>query len=186
MRLFCIIGVLLSFILVIIIFDQNYMVRATENVFKRGDVDDTEVQLAQKLLDIAPSYFQEKFSDDGWRLCVTDNIDNENNIIGKTFVNTKRVYVKSGAVLLATFHELGHMYLDEHPYDKDDEFIDIYNREGKALSDAYFGESEVYNYSNPTEYFCSAFDVVYLMGEDELGVAPDTFRYMKKVINSLS
>ena len=65
----------------------------------------------------------------------------------------------------------------------------IYNWELKGiLKDmmiAYYGDDSEYKYSDITEFYCSAANVVYWCKEDQFGVAPKTFAYFTELFEDL-
>ena len=157
--------------------------QVTDHIYLEKGIDASEADLIQQYIDILPECIQQYFVGDGeGKVYVVSSLPS--NIKGRTYPDTKEVYIVVGYEFDCLLHEFAHIYLADNPFDSS--FEDIYNEESEGLINAYWGTASQYHYSNPTEYYCTAWNIVYMMqGNDELGVAPKTFEYFTNLFNEI-
>ena len=80
-------------------------------------------------------------------------------------------------------HEFAHIYLHDHPFG--DDFKEIYESEAKDMIVAYYGEDSEYDYSDITEFYCSAWNIVIWMKQDTYDAAPQTFAYFNDLFDEI-
>lgn len=157
-------------------------VKATEHIYCAESVSQEEVDLVQSYINNLPECIQKHFVDDGaWNVYIVESMPD--GVKGSVVVEENAVYIVSGYELDHLNHEFAHIYLHNHPLD--DKFQAIYEEEAQQMIKAYYGD-EMYSASNATEFFCSAWNIVYTMGGyDSEGVAPKTFAYFVDLFSSL-
>ena len=145
-------------------------------------VTEENIDLVQSYIDNLPDCIQKHFVDGGeWKVYIVNSMPN--GVKGRVVVEEKAVYIVSGYELDHLYHEFAHIYLHNNPLD--DEFKAIYEEEAEQMIKAYYGD-EMYSASNPTEFFCSAWNIVYTTsGHDVEGVAPKTFAYFVELFGRL-
>lgn len=151
-------------------------------IYADGAVSDDEITLAESYVEALPSELLSYFTDNNWKVVITSDIDNK--VIGRTIPSEKVVLIKEGYVFQALWHEFGHMYLMQHPYDSS--FDNLYEEEGRTLITEFYGEADVnYWLEDETEYWCQAFQTVRVANEQVSGVAPKTYAYFADIFNQL-
>ena len=151
-------------------------------IYIQGDISDKEIARAENYVEALPNELLSYFTDKGWKVIIVDSIDG--NVAGRTIPSDKVVLVKQGYVLDVLWHEFGHMYLMNHPYDSS--FDDLYREEGKTLITTFYGKDDVnYWLEDETEYWCQAFQTVRIANEKVIGVAPKTYAYFADIFNQL-
>lgn len=165
-------------------FKLNRYKQVSSDICIQGNIDNKDIELVKNYINVLPPILKTKFKKEGWKVCITDNL--KKTIVGRTVIEDKIVYIKSGYIAQELMHEFAHIYLHEHPIN--DDFNEIYKLEGKKLISSYFGTGDdvKYKYSNVTEYYCSAWGVVYLMGgDDKQKTGNRTFTYFSNLFNKL-
>lgn len=179
----CILILLLD-ICYIKIFARPYYNKVTDYIYTENGINSNEVDCAEQYLSCMPECIQTKFTDGGWKIVIVNNIGryNQNTIAGHTSIEDKTVYIAANYLYDCLLHEFAHIYLDEHPYG--DDFLEIYEKEAKAIVTAYYSNFDYY-YTDPVEFYCTAWTIVNFRKEDYLGVAPETFAYFTDLFNRL-
>lgn len=162
--------------------DTSSYKQASDHVYIQDDIENDEVNKAETYIDNLPPVLKAKFTDDDWKVYIAKDI--KDKVVGRTVIEDKIVYIRSGFIDQELVHEFYHIYLQEHPFNKD--FEELWESEGKAMMEAYFGNDSEYKYSDATEFYCSAAGVVYGMnGYDRLDAAPKTFEYFNNLFSEL-
>ena len=156
--------------------------QATEHIYCPENISQENIDLVQSYIDNLPDCIKKHFVDGGeWKVYIVNSMPN--GVKGRVVVEEKAVYIVSGYELDHLYHEFAHIYLHNNPLD--DEFEAIYEEEAEQMIKAYYGD-EMYSASNPTEFFCSAWNIVYTTsGHDVEGVAPKTFAYFVELFGRL-
>ena len=175
--------VLVSFILIGVLNSKKDYIKVTDHIYIEEGLNRESADTIQQYIDILPQCIKQYFIDEGdWKVCVVNSLPNM--IKGQTVIEEKCVYIVSGYEYDLLLHEFAHIYLHKNPFDGD--FEEIYKQEAKAMIEAYYGMDSEYHYSNSTEFYCTAWNIVYMMqGNDQFGVAPKTFDYFSTLFNEL-
>lgn len=162
---------------------KNDYLQVYDHIYIEEGLNKESADVIRQYIDILPQCIKQHFIGEGdWKVYVVTSLPDK--IKGQTVIEDKCIYIVSGYEFDILLHEFAHIYLHENPYSED--FVDIYNTEAKAMIEAYYGTDSEYHYSNPTEFYCSAWNIVYMMqGNDEYGVAPKTFAYFSTLFNKL-
>lgn len=160
--------------------DTSYS-QVSDYVYAQDNISNDEINQVATYISYMPPAIRDKFTDEDWKVYITNDI--ESKVVGRTVIEDKVVYIKTGFVNQELVHEFFHIYLHEHPLA--DDFKDIYEEEAEKMMKAYYGDDSEYKYSDVTEFYCSAANVVYWIKEDSSGVAPKTFAYFTDLFNKL-
>lgn len=158
-------------------------IQVSDHIYIEEGLSKENADTIQQYIDILPQCLKQYFISEGdWSVYLVTSLPDK--IKGQTIIEEKRVYIVSGYEFDCLLHEFAHIYLHENPYNED--FIDIYNAEAQVMIEAYYGMESEYHYSNPVEFYCTAWNIVYMMqGNDEFGIAPKTFDYFSSLFNEI-
>ena len=162
--------------------NNNNYIKATDHIYYSVGVNDEEVAEVQSYIDSLPQCIQKDFVGDGRGVVyLVDSLPDK--IKGQAVAEDKAVYIVSGYERDHLYHEFAHLYLHDNPFG--DDFEKIYEEEAKQMITAYFGDEE-YQYSNSTEFYCTAWNIVFTLGgNDVYDVAPKTFEYFTNLFIEL-
>lgn len=160
--------------------DTSYN-KVSDYIYAQDNISDNEINQVATYISYMPPVIRNKFTDGDWKVYITNDI--ESKVVGRTVIEDKIVYIKTGFVNQELLHEFFHIYLYEHPFV--DDFKNIYEEEAEQMMKAYYGDDSKYKYSDITEFYCSAANVVYWVKEDTSGVAPKSFAYFTDLFNKL-
>lgn len=160
--------------------DTSYN-KVSDYIYAQDNISDNEINQVATYISYMPPVIRNKFTDGDWKVYITNDI--ESKVVGRTVIEDKIVYIKTGFVNQELLHEFFHIYLYEHPFA--DDFKNIYEEEAEQMMKAYYGDDSKYKYSDITEFYCSAANVVYWIKEDTSGVAPKSFAYFTDLFNKL-
>lgn len=180
----CLYPVVLFLVFILVFCSKPHYNKVTDCIYIENGLNMDEVNTAQNYLDCMPECIRTKFTDGGWKIIIARKIGRgrQYDVAGHTSIEDKTVYIVSGHVYDCLLHEFAHIYLDEHPYG--DDFLEVFEKEAKAMVTAYFSDFDYY-YTDPVEFYCTAWTVVNFRKKDYLGVAPQTFAYFTDLFNRL-
>lgn len=154
-----------------------------EYLYVESGCSEEEIEKIVGLVGCLPKKFFNDFIKDNGKIILVSDL--KGDCVGSTEVDSEsiKIYIKDGFVFDALIHEFGHVYLHYNPME--DTFNELYKTEAKSLVNAYYGDCPYY-YKDKEEYFAQAFQTVFIMsGNDTQEAAPNTFRYMTELIQSM-
>ena len=68
--------------------------QVSDHVYASGNIADAEINQVETYIGYLPPVLQTKFTDENWKVYITNDIDNK--VVGRTVIEDKIVYIKSG------------------------------------------------------------------------------------------
>lgn len=158
-------------------------IQITKHIYIEEGIDKNKADIVQQYIDILPECIKQYFTgNEIGKVYVVSSLDGD--VKGHCEYDTKEIWIVADYEFDCLLHEFAHIYLHQKGVSAD--FVDIYNEEAKSMIEAYWGTSSEYHYSNPEEFYCTAWNIVFTMqGTDKLDVAPKTFAYFSDLFDEL-
>lgn len=156
-------------------------------IYIEGDAQKKDAMEAANYLKLLPDNLLLTLKEKGWSVVVTSKDIEDTygsgveNTIGLTLYYQEKIYVlaDSYAVQSCMLHEIGHVVDFMNDFiSYGEEWSIIYDKEAK--NSGY----EPYFYKSASEYFAQAFQEYFLNGEALKVQGPNTYQFLKKIIES--
>lgn len=142
------------------------------------DDDQADVDFAIDTMSNLPDELQPFFGD--YKIIFVDEISN--GASGQTRPDDKVILIQKGYARAILYHEFGHLILNDYAYT--DSFIQAYEKEAEILLSRYFTGDRSYFLKDSCEYFCHAYWIYNVIGENMQEVVPNTYRLINGVVSS--